>query len=182
MSRWREDIKKAVSEGKNYAIYSHTLLPSAQTDLERLAMKLVHFKKIESSGLDAKAVDKTKEEKAVEITHRIVCSTKITELIAVTAYLSTSESDTDDNDLASSMQSKASGTAVKQDTNNWHVYLNNQMMITATDQDLLDPNKFHAEHKCMSVDNNEATKKKQSVKQKRAHKGEQIMKEKQIMK
>jgi len=35
LSRWREEIQKAVSEGENYNMYSHMLLASPWTDSEK---------------------------------------------------------------------------------------------------------------------------------------------------
>jgi len=58
---------------------------------------------------------------------------------------------------------KASSTAVKLDGNKWHVCLTNNTSITATDEDLLDPNKFYVEHKWMRVENNETSKEKQKT-------------------
>jgi len=74
-------------------------------------------------------------------------------------YLSTSESESDaensgsDTNSGSATTSKASGTAVKVDANNWHVVLNNNTTMMATDEDHLDPNKFYVEHAWMRVDN-----------------------------
>jgi len=63
------------------------------------------------------------------------------EPIAVT-YLSTSESESDVDNSDSDTVLKASGTAVKFDTNKWHIYLTNNASITAINGDLLDTNKF----------------------------------------
>jgi len=130
-------------------------------------MQLVHFKEIESSGLCAQTVQVTREEKTAEITHHIVYSSKVTEPIAVT-YLSTSESELDAENSDSDTISKASGTAVRLDTNKWHVILTNNTSITATDEDLLDPNNFYVECKWMRVENDETSKKKQ-LQSKRGH-------------
>jgi len=89
------------------------------------------------------------------------------ELIAVT-YLSTSESELDAENSDSDTISKASGTAVKVDANNWHVVLNNNTTMTAIDEDLLDPNNFYVEHAWMRVDNDEASK-KNKLQSKRGH-------------
>ncbi len=102
-------------------------------------------------------------------------------------YLSTSESESDAENSGSDTTSKASGTAVKVDANNWHVVLDGNKTMMATDDDLIDhddlidPNKFYVERKWMSVDNNETSKKKQAAKQKRARQGEQKEQEKQII-
>jgi len=51
------------------------------------------------------------------------------EPIAVT-YLSTSESESDVDNSDSDTVLKASGTAVKFDTNKWHIYLTNNASTT----------------------------------------------------
>jgi len=93
------------------------------------------------SGLQTTVVNKTREEKAAEIVWHIVLSTKITEPVAVT-YLLSSES-VSGNDNINLGASRASGTAIKLDTNKWHVWLTNKTEMTATDKDLLDSNKFY---------------------------------------
>jgi len=90
-------------------------------------MRLIHFEKIDSkSPWLAGAADKTKEEKAAEITRRIVLSTKISEPIKVTYLLSPlpsdAESSCDDN---SEMTKTSHSTAVKEGENNWYVSLDN---------------------------------------------------------
>jgi len=47
LSRWRDDIQMAVNEGMDYVQYSNTLLPSAKNDVEKIAMQLIHFQKLE---------------------------------------------------------------------------------------------------------------------------------------
>jgi len=84
------DIQTAVNEGEDYVRYSNTLLPSAKNDVEKIAMCLVHFKKIESAGFSPAMVHKNKEEKACEIMQQIVCSTTNWEHVKVT-YLSESD-------------------------------------------------------------------------------------------
>ena len=91
MKKWREDILIEVSKGENYDIYSHTLLPSAKNESEILAMRLVHFEKVQGSHLHPASIEKTKEEESAEVTKRIIYSTNMLEPIFVT-YLSESES------------------------------------------------------------------------------------------
>jgi len=177
--RWREEIKEAVREGENYDTYSHTLLPLPKTESEKLAMQLVHFRKIESSSLCVQTVPLTREEKAAEVTRRLVYSSKKMEPISVT-YLSTSESESGAENSDSDTASKA-GTAVKVDGNKWRVVFNNDISMTATDEDLLDPNKFYVERAWMRVDNDDMSKRKQAAKQKRVRQGEQKEQEKRII-
>jgi len=103
-------------------------------------------------------------------------TTKKAEPIFLTAYLSSSKSETDD-DSASEKQTSP-GTAINKKTNEWHVYLENDQFMTATDEDLLDSNKIFVQQKCL--DNDETTKKNQSAKQKQACRAEKIEKEKTI--
>jgi len=156
LGKWREEISKAVSEGEDYAAYSNILLPSPKTEPEKMAMRLLHFKRIDTNNLcPVVSKKKSKEEEALEITKQLVYTTKKAEPIFLTAYLSSSESDTDD-DSASDKQTSP-GTAIKKKTNEWHVYLENDQFMTATDEDLLDSNKFFVQQKCL--DNDETTTK-----------------------
>jgi len=220
-------------------------------------MRLVHFKKVDSNHLSPATIEKMKEEKAAEITHQIVYSTRINEPIAVTYLLSDSESDnvatesdnvaaksnnvaaksdnvaaksnnvaTESNNVAAESNnvaaepnnvaaesdnvaaepnnvaaesdnvaaaaesdnvataagsdnvaaaaeshnvaaatesgtvasksvtiSKLSGTAVKSESNKWHVFLTNKIMI-AMDEDLMDANKYYVQQKWISLNDN----------------------------
>jgi len=51
LGQWRDEIQTAVNEGEDYVQYSNILLPSAKTDAEKIAMRLIHFKKIETKCL-----------------------------------------------------------------------------------------------------------------------------------
>jgi len=177
LGKWREEISKAVSEGEDYAAYSNILLPSPKTEPEKMAMRLLHFKRIDTNNLcPVVSKKKSKEEEALEITKQLVYTTKKAEPIFLTAYLSSSKSETDDD--STSEKQTSPDTAIKKKTNEWHVYLENDQFMTATDEDLLDSNKFFVQRKCL--DNDETTKKKQSAKQKRARRAEKIEKEKTI--
>jgi len=77
LSRWREDISKAVSEGEDYDKYSHILIPSPKTEPEKIVMRMMHFRKIETNNLCPVAKEKkSKEEESAKITRQIVYSTK----------------------------------------------------------------------------------------------------------
>jgi len=121
-----------------------------------LQCSLYTFSKIESASLSPIRVEKSKEEKACEIMHQIVCSTKNLEPIKVTYLL---ESGNDSTELESKV---SSGTAVKMDTNTWHVCLENKTFMTATDEDLMDENKYVVQCKWMNFDSNEVVRKKHS--------------------
>ncbi len=181
LKKWREDILIGVSEGENYDTYSHTLLPSAKNESEILAMRLVHFEKVEGSRLHPASIEKTKEEESAEVTKRIVYSTNTLEPIFVT-YLSESGSHNDDNAESDTMskESSQSGIAVKVGTDEWKIHLNNNVDMTATDKDLIDGHKFYVEQKWTANKNDDIKNKKQEAKKKRARKEEQVNKEKKI--
>ncbi len=177
LSQWRKDLIKGVSEGEVYEEYSNILVPSPKTDSEKLAMRLVYFKKIKTSMLCPAKHSISKEDQAAEITRRIVSSTKKKESIFVTAYLSSSSDSNSDSEITTS------GTAVKVNANKWKIVLeDSDTVITAMDYDLMDTNKFLVEQKWMSLDSNETLKKKQSAKQKHACKAEKMEKEKKSVK
>jgi len=177
LGRWRKDIEKAVSEGEDYNTYLHALLPSPKTEPEKIAMQLVHFRKIETNHLCPAGEKKSRKEIANEITKQIVHSTKKAQAIAVTAYLSSS-SQSDDNS-ESNTQETSPGIAVKMCTNKWHVVLENDTDMTVSDDELMDSNKYYVQ-KLMSSDNDETMQKKQAAKQKRARKAEKLEQEKEI--
>jgi len=47
MERWHDEIEQAVSEGKQYEQYANIYLPKANTEAEKIALTLVHFKRVE---------------------------------------------------------------------------------------------------------------------------------------
>jgi len=51
LGKWREEIIKAVSEGEDYAAYWNILLPFPKTEPEKMAMWLLHFKRIDTNNL-----------------------------------------------------------------------------------------------------------------------------------
>jgi len=175
LSQWRKDIEKAVSEGEKYASYSHTLVPLAKSESETLAMRLVHFKKIESVHLHPATVEKTKEEKVAEVTRRIVCTTKVLEPISVTYF--SDQCNSNDNMSEASKGSSKTGTAVKTSTSQWTIHFDGSTM-TATDADLMDCNKFYVEQIVEETD--DLKRKKKDAKRKRTRKAEQSEREKRI--
>jgi len=157
LSQWRKDIEKAVSEGEKYASYLHTLIPLAKLESKTLAMCLVHFKKIESVHLHPAKVEKTKEEKVAEIISKIVCTTKVLDLIAVTYF--SDQCELDDDMSEASRGSSKTGTAVKTLSDQWTSHFDGSTM-TATDADLMDCNKFYVEQILMSVNETDDLKRK----------------------
>jgi len=146
-----------------------------------MAMQLIHFEKIDSNSLHPASVQKkTKDEQAAEITCRIMLSTKKTEPIFVTYHPPTLPPDAESGDDRSKISKSSNGTAVKEGVNKWHVSLDNDTTMTATNDDLMDASKFYVEKRWLTVNQDESKKKKQSAKQKRARQTEQVEKEKRI--
>jgi len=46
LKRWHEDIEQAVSEGKQYENYTNIYLPNAKTEAQKIALPLVHCKRL----------------------------------------------------------------------------------------------------------------------------------------
>jgi len=124
----RRNQKSSERRWKLQHILAHTST-CTQDQIRKSCNAAGIFPKIESSGLCAETVHVTRQEKAAEIMHFIVYWSKVMEPIAVT-YLSTSESESDVDNSDSDTVLKASGTAVKFDTNKWHIYLTNNASTT----------------------------------------------------
>jgi len=88
--------------------------------------------------------------------------------------------DAESGDDSSKISKSSHGTAVKESANKWHVTLDNDTSMTATDSDLMDASKFYVEQIHLSIDQDDSKKKKQSAKRKRAQHTEQVEKEKRI--
>jgi len=64
LKRWHEDIEQAVSEGEQYENYANIYLPNAKMEAEKIALTLVHFKKVDHDNLPKHSVEqKEKKEK-----------------------------------------------------------------------------------------------------------------------
>jgi len=150
--------RKAVSEGKDYNTYLHTLLLSPKTEPKKIAIQLVHFGKIETDHLCLAGKKKSKKEIVNEITRWIVYSIKKAQPIAVAAYLPPSSKSPFllHLSLPSSFiqvwqwlgvqhMRSPPGTAIKMCTNKWHVVLENGTVMTVSDDNLIDSNNFNVQ-------------------------------------
>jgi len=181
LKRWRVEIDEALREGEEYEDYANIYLPRAKTDAEKIALTMVHLKKIERGSLPKCPVAQSKEKRGEEITRTIIASTKITGPIEVVAYLPDDSlvEDSDNNSSNDSTTSKSVvGTAVKNGAKTWTVILPGKQ-LTVCDDDLMDPSRFLV-CRSLSGDMNVHDKKKQSAKQKRARQSEKLQKEKAI--
>jgi len=128
-------------------------------------------------------IERAKQEESVEITWCIINTTKVREPLFVT-YLSdqdSSKDDCSDSCTSSKQASKTRGTAVKVAANKWHIHLDGEISMTATNADLMDGNKFFVEKKLICTDDStDIEKKRKDTKRKRAHKADQHEKEKII--
>jgi len=181
LKRWREEIEQAVREGEKYEEYANIFLPHAKTDSEKIALTLVHFRRIDYNNLPKVSVAQTKEKRGEDITRQIVASTQITQAIKVLAHLNHDSEETEHSSCANSSTSESiCGTAVKSGSSTWTVILKNKQQMNITTDDLMDPSHFFVKRK-LSTDNLTAQeRKKQSAKQKRARRSEKIQKEQSI--
>jgi len=150
LKRWREDIEQAVSEGKQYENYANIYLPNAKMEAEKIALTLVHFRKVDHNNLPKHSVLQ-KEKKGEEITRNIITSTQISEPIEIVAYLENNMEDSDSNsyDYLTASES-VGGMAIKNGKTTWSVVLKDKQQFTVTNEDLMDPSRFFVRHKCMS--------------------------------
>jgi len=82
-----------VREGEKYEEYANIFLPHAKMDSEKIALTLVHFRRIDYNNLPKVSVEQTKEKRGEEITREIVASTQILQPIEVVAYLNNEETE-----------------------------------------------------------------------------------------
>jgi len=161
LKRWREDIEQAVSEGEQYENYANIYLPNAKTEAEKIALTLVHFRKVDHNNLPKHSVLQ-KEKKSEEITRSIITSTQISEPIQIVTYLENNMEDLDSNSYNDSTASESvGGMAIKDDETTWTVVLKDKTKFTVTNEDLMDPSRFFVRRKCVSDDLNSIEKKKQ---------------------
>ncbi len=63
LKRWCEDIEQAVSEGEQYEQYASIYLPKANTEAKKIALTLVHFKKVDCNNLPKHSVAQKEKSK-----------------------------------------------------------------------------------------------------------------------
>jgi len=83
-------------------------------------------------------------------------------------YLSESESHDENtgSDTTSKESSKLSGLAVKISTDEWKIHLDNKILMTAMDKDLLNGHKFYIKQKWMANNNDDIKKETRCKKEK----------------
>ena len=161
LARWHDDIEQAVSEGKQYENYADVYIPKAKTEAEKIALTLIHLKRVEYDCLPKNSIKK-KVNKGEEITRTIVTSTQITEPIKVVAYLANNSEDSDNNNEDMTSLESVSGTAVKNGATTWTVFSNKQQ-LSVTNNNLMDPSQFFVKCKWLSDKVNSFEKKKESA-------------------
>lgn len=84
LSKWRNRIEEAVSEGADYEEYASILLPSsaATTESDKLSLKLFDFELVDVTKLIL-PVPTTTEEKAQQLSERMVSTSHISDVINV---------------------------------------------------------------------------------------------------
>jgi hypothetical protein len=105
LAKWRDGIEKAVSEGETVLEISKARLPTPSTPAQVLALHAVDLVEVDVTRIELPE-EKSKEERAVEITENILENTVIAEPVQIT-YLHASSSDeaggessnTDDGDF-----------------------------------------------------------------------------------
>ena len=175
LARWREEIEKGVSEGEDRLKYSSSLKPAAKTESEKVAMKLLQFREVDVSKL--KTVQPTMQEKARELSKRIVESSNETDPLYITYLSSSSSSDSDSEDEATPV-TKTKATAVKNADGGWTVVVKGGPVMEVQESDLLDDSKFLIDG--AFTDQNVDEKKRQAANIKRQRQWDWKQKEKEL--
>jgi len=81
-------------------------------------------------------------------------------------YLANNSEDSDNN--SSTTSESVIGTAVRNGSDTWTVFLQNEQQIAVTSDDLMDSSRFYVKRQCLNDDQNLQERKKQSAKMKRA--------------
>ena len=137
LAKWRQAVDERAIEGNKWMDVANMLLPVhfADTDGDKIAMKLVEFRRVGQFKLQP-APAKTKEEKRHEETQDILRASPVTCAIKI-EYIpeSSSESDSDDNNVIQ-------GSAVKRKGGKWTILLENDEQFTVEQGELLDGKKY----------------------------------------
>jgi hypothetical protein len=129
LAKWRDGIEKAVSEGETVLEISEARLPTLSTPAQVLALHVVDLVEVDVNRIELPE-EKSKEERAVEITENILENTVIAEPVQI-MYLHGSSSDeaggessnTDDDDEFDEMKGSATKTELSglPSDNKWSV-------------------------------------------------------------
>jgi len=147
LARWRDDIEKAVEEGNNCEEYACILKPSAKTEAERVALKLIDFFEPSHAVFDLPAQDgnnmvKSKQINNCQETVQILNGTTLGNGITLTYYSSDSNKDDSVKGTATKLQKmKADQTKeadVLQDDDgiSWFVVLANGQTFQVVEEEL----------------------------------------------
>jgi hypothetical protein len=185
LGKWWGNIEKGVSEGNNAAAYSAIHLPQtfAETDYEKLVMKLVAFELVDVYKIPLPA-SKTKEERAKDISKTIVDLTPIARPINISYLLTASSTDTDDDSTNNTGTgphdfSWVDGTAIKRKNNTWNITIANGDELTFTSDKMLTSPKIYVKNAYTELDNSQ--RKRIISKKRRIRASEQKMKEKEYI-
>ncbi len=165
LGKWWGHIENGVSEGNDAAAYSilHSPWSFAETDCEKLALKLVTFEVVNVNNIPLPA-PKTKEEKAKQISQTIVDLTPVARPIKIAYLVSTADTDTDANaatggsvsSLSSCSSSSCSswlhGTAIKRKNATWSISLSNGDELTLSSDEMLSSTKMRVKNAYTEVD------------------------------
>jgi len=142
LARWRDDIEKAVEEGNNREEYARILKPSAKTEAERVALKLIDFFEPSHAVFDLPAQDgnnmvKSKQINNCQETVQILNGTALGDGITLTYY--SSDSDEDDSVKGTAKKKKkmkADQTKEDDDDISWFVVLANGQTFEVVEEQL----------------------------------------------
>jgi hypothetical protein len=170
LGKWWGHIEHGVSEGNDAAAYSMLHLPwsFAETDFEKLAMKMVTFELVNVNNIPLPA-PKTKEEREKQISRTIVDLTPVARPIKISYLVSTADTpDTNANDelptatggSVSSLSSCSSsfcsswlhGTAIKRKNATWTISISNGDELTLTSDEMLTSTKMRVKNAYTEVD------------------------------
>jgi len=147
LARWRDDIEKAVEEGNNREEYARILKPSAKTEAERVALKLIDFFEPSHAVFDLPAQDgnnmvKSKQINNCQETVQILNGTALGNGITLTYYSSNSNKDDSVKGTATKLQkmkadqTKEADVLQDDDDISWFVVLANGQTFEVVEEEL----------------------------------------------
>jgi hypothetical protein len=153
LNKWRQAVEESAMEGNKWMDMAilHLPLQYANTDGDKVAMKLVEFRRVGQAELKA-APAKTKEDKRHEMTQQILSASPVTGTVKI-EYLPDGTSD-----------EKIQGSAIKRLGGKWTVLLENDDEFSVQQSELLNNNKYTVI----------AANQNLSMETKRKHKGKEL--------
>jgi hypothetical protein len=128
LGKWRDEVRKAVEEGEEGVDIAEARDPLPWTQAQRLALEIVELAVVDVDAIELPA-EKTKEQRAIEITNDIVRTSYLADCIKVT-YLSSDSEESEESESESDTVTELrplSGRAIKThladdpDDNSWNV-------------------------------------------------------------